>query len=617
MMMRSEGCIRHRLVRWGFGVVMALSLTACGTVFGESDEMAHPASTIGAGDPAGIPYKVELDVIGDTSLGGLIEQSSELRRLNDSLPLTLSRLELRAERDKETFEKVLRSEGYYAGDISYEINRDAQPIDIQFKVDTGPPYALTAYDIVYTGAEKPVCPKCAPAALNLDLGQRALAVKIVDAQGMVVRRLEEIGFPLAEVSDRKAVADHDEKTIRVTLTVDQGLRANYGAIAVEGAESVSEDYIRRLVPLGFGDEYDQNDVDKARTRLVNTDLFEMARIEHADAVDSVGNIPLTVRLRERLHRSFGGNLGYSSTEGARAEVFWEHRNLFSNNEKLRFTGTAAEIEQGLTLDFNKPHFLILDQNLKAGLSGTRRTTEAFDERSVLSAVSLDRPLFDHWRVSPGASAEYSIVTEDKVDATVLLFGLPLKASRDDTDDLLNPTEGSRLALSLTPYYGTLERHVTFVNATVGGSTYYAFDEAGSYVVAGRAKLGTIQGAESQSIPAPKRLYAGGGGSVRGYGFQKVGPLDGNGDPNGGRSLLEIGTELRIMVTDTIGIVPFIDGGMVYEDSHPDSLDLLWAAGIGARYYTSLGPFRVDFAFPINGRKSDDPFQFYVSIGQAF
>ena len=617
MMMRSEGCIRHRLVQWGLAVLMALSLTACGTVFGESDDAGLPDSTLGVGDPAGIPYSVKLNVIGDASLEGLLEQSSELRRLNDNLPLTLSRLERRAERDKETFGTALRSEGYYAGDISYEIDRDASPIDILFKINTGPVYALTAYDIVYTGTEKPVCPKCEPSALNLDLGQRAQAARIVDAKGLVVRRLEEGGYPLAVVGDRKAVVDHDEKTIRVTLTVDQGARANYGAIAVDGLESVNEDYIRRLVPLGFGDEYDQNEVDKARTRLANTELFETARIEHGEAVDSVGNIPLTVRLRERLHRSFGGSLGYSSTEGGRAEVFWEHRNLFSENEKLRITGTVAQIEQGLTLDFNKPHFLTLDQNLKANLSGVRRTIDAFDEQTVLSGVALDRPLFDHWRVSPGVSAEYSIITENKVDSTVLLFGLPLKASRDDTDDLLNPTEGSRLALSLTPYYGTLERNVAFVNATVGGSTYYAFDEAARYVLAGRAKIGTIQGAGSQSIPATKRFYSGGGGSVRGYAFQKIGPLDSNGDPEGGNSLVEVGTEMRVMVTDTIGIVPFIDGGMVYDSSSPDSLDLLWAGGIGVRYYTSLGPFRVDFAFPINGRKSDDSFQFYVSIGQAF
>lgn len=596
---------------------MALSLTGCGTVFGESDEPALPASTIGAGDPDGIPYSVELKVVGDTSLEDLLEESSELRRLNDSLPLTLSRLESRAERDEEAFDKVLRSEGYYAGDISFEIDRDSTPIDIDFRIDTGPAFALKAYDIVYTGADEPICPKCDASALNLDLGQRAQAAKIVDAQGMVIRALEESGYPLATVSDRKAVVDYDAKTMTVTLTVDQGARADYGAIAVEGDESVNESYIHRLVPLGFGEEYDQNQVDAARNRLANTQLFESVQIEHGDAVDSVGNIPLTVHLRERLHRSFGGSLGYSSTEGGRAEVFWEHRNLFSNNEKLRLTGTVAQIEQGLTLDFNKPHFLTLNQNLKANLSGLRRTTEAFDERSVLSGVSLDRPILDHWRVSPGISGEYSIITENKVDKSVLLFGLPLKAARDDTDDLLNPTEGSRLALSLTPYYGTLEQTVTFVNATVGGSTYFAFDEAGHYVLAGRAKIGTIQGAESQDIPATKRFYAGGGGSVRGYGYQKVGPLDSNGDPAGGRSLMEIGAEFRVMVTDSIGLVPFIDGGMVYETSSPDSLDLLWAGGIGARYYTALGPLRVDFAFPINGRENDDSFQFYVSIGQAF
>jgi translocation and assembly module TamA len=119
------------------------------------------------------------------------------------------------------------------------------------------------------------------------------------------------------------------------------------------------------------------------------------------------------------------------------------------------------------------------------------------------------------------------------------------------------------------------------------------------------------------LPKDKRYYAGGGGSVRGYGYQKAGDFDQFGDPRGGLSSVEFGMEMRVKVTDTIGIVPFVDAGRAYPDSFPTFNDLLPGAGIGARYYTPFGPVRLDIAVPLKKRSQDDAFQLYVSLGQAF
>src|SRR3546814_5003839 len=176
----------------------------------------------------------------------------------------------------------------------------------------------------------------------------------------------------------------------------------------------------------------------------------------------------------------------------------------------------------------------------------------------------------------------------------------------------------RLALSVTPYVGRGERDLAFLAATLGGSTYHKLDDEGRFVAAARARIGSSVGAGTEDIPATKRFYAGGGGSVRGYAFQAAGPLDDDDDPVGGRSLIEIGAEMRIKITESIGLVPFVDGGSVFDDPYPTNFgDLLWAAGLGAGYYTAVGPIRLAVAFPLYGRDSDDFFQFYVSIGQAF
>jgi len=171
---------------------------------------------------------------------------------------------------------------------------------------------------------------------------------------------------------------------------------------------------------------------------------------------------------------------------------------------------------------------------------------------------------------------------------------------------------------VTPYTGEGDDALLFAVGSVSGSAYKALDADRRYVLAGRATLGSLVGEDTDNIPADKRFYAGGGGSIRGYEFQSVGPLDADGDPLGGRSLIELNAEVRVRVTEQIGLVPFVDGGMVFDSIYPDfDEDLRWAGGLGVRYFTAFGPLRMDIAVPLNKREFDDSFQFYISLGQAF
>ena len=206
-----------------------------------------------------------------------------------------------------------------------------------------------------------------------------------------------------------------------------------------------------------------------------------------------------------------------------------------------------------------------------------------------------------------------------MESTYAIVGMPIHGGRDGTNDLLDPTEGTRMKLSVTPYFATVERDINFTVFEAEASAYFGLGKDDRVVPALRLRTGSIAGAETLDIPITKRFFAGGGGSIRGYEFQKAGPLDADGHPTGGRSVLETGFELRWRVTDRIGIVPFVEGGNVYDDRTPDfGEDLFWAAGLGLRYFTIAGPIRLDVAFPLNRRDGiDDEFQIYVSLGQAF
>ena len=277
------------------------------------------------------------------------------------------------------------------------------------------------------------------------------------------------------------------------------------------------------------------------------------------------------------------------------------------------------IRQQGTVNFTLPDWKRPDQDLLAEVQATRQTTEAFDELGVATSAKVRRPLSETWTGTIGGSLEWSQLKDENGTNTSTLLGMPGELYRDATDSLLDPREGMRLRLQATPYFGWFNETATFLSGAVTLTGYQPLDPEKRFVLAGRTKVGSIVGESREDIPANKRFYAGGGDSIRGYPFQKVGPLDDNHDPLGGRSVLEVNAEFRARVWGNFGLVPFVDGGNVYTQVYPDlSEELRWAAGIGARYVTVIGPVRFDIAFPLNPpRAVDDPFQFYISLGQAF
>jgi len=571
-----------------------------------------------------VRYQVSLQGIADGDLRDLLEASSQLFTLNDKPPATLVGLRRRAEDDIQRLQTALRSEGYYQGKIEQEVDGDSSPAQVTLRITPGPRYTLAAYDITYDGNPPPAeTDQLDLEEIGLQLGMPARAPDIVDAQDAVVTRLQQRGYPFAQVGERKTFVNHEKAEMTVRLAIDAGPAAKFGPLSFKGQESVEEDYLHRLADWPEGEPYDRRVLRDLQRRLSATALFSTANAETAPEPDSDGSLPVTVTLVERQQRSIGAAAFYSSDIGPGIELFWEHRNLMGQNERLKVSATGSLIEQTGAIDFRKPAFLRPDQNLLANVSGGFEDTDAYERQAIDGLVALERPYLDNWRVSLGTSLGYEIVDEradnGEGERNFTLLGLPLTANRDTTNDALDPTTGTRLQLSLTPYTGVGSETLLFLTAMAGGSAYYALDEEERIVLAGRARLGSIVGEKTETLPASRRFYAGGGGSIRGYEYQLVGPLDDDEEPFGGSSLVELGAEVRVRVTETIGVVPFVDGGTVYDDPYFNGDETLrWAAGLGLRYYTGFGPVRLDVAFPLNPRDGvDELFQFYISFGQAF
>jgi translocation and assembly module TamA len=571
-----------------------------------------------------VKYKTEIKVEGvkDTSVSDALEAASQLVALEDKPPQSNAALRRRADNDLPRLAQVMHAQGYWSAKLSYALDTKAQPFHLTVTVDAGPLYHLASVTFrTSAGTRPPLLDTLGPGAIGLDIGAPARSAPVAAAEGRIVEAYAHNGRPFAKVTDRKAVVDVAKHTMNVTFTVDPGPPATFGPVNIAGLKRVHRDFVARRVGWKDGRPYDGRAVEATRQDLIRTGLFAAVRIDHAAAPDRTGAVAMTISLVEGPQRSIGAGVAYNTNIGFGAQAFWEHRNLFGEGEKLRITGGVAQRQLGLAADFTKPDFIDRNQDLVADAGLLQQTTDAYNSRREQLFLGIERPLLPSLTLTTGPDFEHANVHQNQVvglaNQTYSLVGFPIVLRRDTTDDLLDPTIGGRQTLTVTPYHAVSGPTLDFVSSRLELRHYQRLDVTGRMVLAGYVALGSIVGATRDDLPADKRLYAGGAGSVRGYAYQHAGPLDPAGVPLGGASSLELGAEFRYRITDTIGIVPFVDGGNVYPTSLPDNASLFWGAGIGLRYYTVVGPVRLDLATPFTHRPGDSPIQVYISIGQAF
>jgi translocation and assembly module TamA len=643
-----------------------LLLSGCGLLSADSDEALDPAHNRGlaagsseaaeeawqGGTP--IPYKVEIrSSAADEELLNEMRSLSQLVRLSEEAPDNLLSLERRARTDVELATRLMHSHCYYAGKASFTIDDSASPVTVSLSLDPGTIYLVGSAQISYS--PEPVIPQqfrertratgfwdidrerlpppSFPTSIpDVSIGQPIKAADMLAAVEALPGRLHRQGYPLASIADSRYTLDHEARQLHAHVRIKPGPPALLGELRVEGTEKVNPQYIQRLAPWKKGQvPWDANTVEDYANHLRSIGLFRTVKVhpltqelETSDQEDGVVTLPLQVDVAEAPLRSVGGSARYDTDTGFGVEAFWEHRNLFGNGERLSLNAPVATEVQGLKAAFEKPAFLMREQRLLLSASALRENTDAYDKSAVTGSVDVERHLSRHWWWSFGMGGESGrIENNEDPEQSYNFFGPRIGLRRDGRNNKLNPTAGSDIWLKLKPYTGFYGESFTALGSTLAVSGYYApFKKNGQpddkLVLAGRIELGSMMGTALHSLPSSLRYYKGGAGSVRGYAHQSLGPRDDDDEPLGGRSYQVVNLEARYKITNDIGIVPFLDGGMVYKDELPPLLyDMKWGAGLGLRYYTPIGPVRLDVGCPLQPISGDPPVQIYISIGQAF
>ncbi len=529
----------------------------------------------------------------------------------------ISTLRTFVEQDLEAVKRQLRALGYYGAQVRAELEDEGDVIKIVFNISLGKRYVIGKLLILVEGNE--VTEDSLLRILEAEglyPGAPAVAQRILDAQGGLSKRLESLGFPYPIIKETQYIVDHRTQEMEITLNIVPGRKAYMGAVRIKGGHKVQEEHIRRLIPWKEKEPYMPSLLDRFRDDLYATGLFSMVNISKAQDINDDGTIDIDVELIERKHRSVGGGLGYRTHDGIIANFLWENRNLLGKGERLRFNAEYSNLVKVQELELVKPFFLGRQQSLMLGLEN-RREEEVYKSRSQGARALIAIPNFRGWNLQTGLTGKRSLVGEPDLTYRYYLLAMPLSLGKDMVDKLLDPSRGLRYFLHIKPSL-LMDQGQGFLKTRTGANFYFPLWETKGLLGAARVQVGNIWNLGLDTIPADERFYAGGDQSVRGYGYQSLGPRY-NDRPKGGKGLVELNLELRKRFGQTLGLVAFLDSGAVYE-KYPFQGDtaLRYGTGLGFRYTTPLGPIRFDVAFPINRRPGiDRSFAIYFNIGHAF
>ena len=575
---------------------------------------------------ADVEYKTTINGAEESDLSDLLDQVSQLKALENRPPPSQEALRRRADRDLAGLADAARSLGYWDAQFSYKLDTADHPAQVAVAVTPGPLYHVAS--IVVLGPDgRPLAVPPGPTPLPLKPGAAARTAPVVATENALLAAFGNNGHPFAKAEKRVVVIDHAKHTMAVTYTIAPGPATRFGAVTITGLKGLDPGYVERRVRWQRGATYDAAKVEDTRRVLIESGLFSTVRITPRSDPANPGTALMNVEAIERPQRTIGAGLGYNTSQGAAAKVFWENRNLFGHAEYLRLSATGGQQVYGVNANFRRPDFLVTDQDFLATGEIANYTPTAYHSRRALTTFGIERR-FDHMvtggiglqleKANVEQLANVSTNTSAQRTQRYALVALPAYLKIDTTDNLLSPTKGYRAELSVTPSHIFSSADLNYVSNLVSASTYWQPGVNGRAVFAGRAALASLDGAPLPQLPADQRIYVGGGGTIRPYAYQTAGPLAPNNDPIGGKSSLVLNFEGRVRVTETIGVVPFVDAGSYYESSVPQlGHRLFYGVGLGLRYYTAFGPLRLDLATPLYRRSSDSPIQVYVSLGEAF
>ena len=626
--------------------VILLVATVCGALHPARLAPAALAQTVEVPDEnsrkqrerSALKYIVKIRINDDQpEISDAIRTNSVLVHHQQRGALDIASLIARARADEKQLQAVLYEEARYGGSIAITIDGTplngvkltrpdrpgARAITVVMSIKPGPAFRFGRV-LIKQAQPNNADVSDRPGDYGLVSGEIARSGIVVSATGKIIRNWRRAGFPFARVHGKTITADHARQQLDVAITVASGAPAVYGKVVVTGTQKLKSRIIAEQSALQSGAPYNPDDLTETRKRLRKLDVVENVRIIEGKELDAQGGLPITIEVTERKPRYVGVTASVTTLDGGEVSAHWGHRNVFGGGEHLRVEGVLSQIgatpldtlEFDASMTLTKPGVLDIDTSLFVQFRMQREVNDAFLSDTASSKIGLTRRYSPHLSGSLAIENRYIHEESETSIDNYTLLSFPGEVTHDTRDSRFDPGKGFNASARMAPVVD-IEDAGTFLAGQFDVAGYWALNNSDRTILALRFQGGSILGGSLESVPSSYRFLTGGGNALRGYEYRSIGPIA-DGRVVSGLSFASSSLELRWRPMKQIGVVPFVDIATVSLDRVPkftDSVNV--GVGIGMRYYTMLGPIRIDTAVPLTNNEDRSKFSLYFGLGQAF
>jgi outer membrane protein assembly complex protein YaeT len=529
------------------------------------------------------------------------------------------------EKDLERLRRFYQAHGYYSAAVGYKLELKDRLISIDLNIKENNPVTIEGIRVEIDDFEVPQN-EWPYNKLSLKPGDVFTEENYQKSQKTLRDYYRDAGYAHVRVK-REALVNLSAEQVRIRYWIRPGSTAVFGTTQVSGAKAVDPDIVLRELAYKPGEQFSQSAIDKSRDRILKLNLFSVVRFDLQLKNPNPRIVPINLVLKEKPKHQVKIGGGYNTESQFVANFQWDDRNFLGNGRQVSILVGYSSINSTIAASLRQPYFLGLPD--LTGVLELRQDVEQVPTFTLFASRFLphiEYAFSPHLTASFGYRIEYAKMTA--IDPSVFkalgnfrengfLSGFDGGFTWNTSDDLYNPQHGNVLKLEAMEGGGAFGGNFDFYRADVEAKHYEPIGLGA--VLATRLKVGTGDSFGSKNdYPLFDRFYAGGEGSVRGYGYWRLGPLSSANVPLGGLSDFEGSVELRRQIWEKLAGAVFLDFGQL--SLHPYDLpvsSLKFAAGPAASYMTPVGPIRIDLGIPFEKPQGDQQWQVYFSIGQFF
>ena len=493
------------------------------------------------------------------------------------------------------------------------LDAPSQISQITVTVDPGPRFTFSRASIAPLAARTEL-------PTGFAVGQVAGSEVIKQAAQTGIDGWRGFGYAKAAVGGQDLVADHRNASLSAAIEMVPGPRLRFGHLTINGTERLRPERARAIAGLPEGARFDPIEVARVAERLRRSGVFSSVTVSEDEAITPPDLLGMTVDLVEARPRRYTFGAEIASYDGVVLSGSWLHRNLLGGGERFQISGEIAGIAAqtggsdyrlGVTLD--RPATPGRDTDLNLGLL----LEQVNDVDTSAQIVEVSAGFIHYFGATLHGQVALAFAASQGRDAAgsyaYRSLELPLGLTWDRRDSRTDPTRYFYLDVGAKPFFG-FGATDNGAQLTFDARIYKGLGADNRVVLAARLQGGAVLGADLLDTPRDDLFWSGGGGTVRGQPYQSLGVTvdDGGTDITiGGNRFLAASLEARVKVSEKLGLVGFVDMGLVGNGTASD-----WqaGAGLGVRYATGIGPVRFDLALPVHGGNGA---QIYVGLGQAF